>query len=167
MNSLNRVSGERMLAIPDGVFNLVMGQQPPPVPENNGMLQILQLVMAVAAVQLLMMLWSAFTLRRVVRRAPSTVRGWLSIVRYVVAPLAFYLPLALFFLLLVPMLTQITQWPLLLISIPDIGTVALASGVAAVAWVIIRTAAIFGLMRRRTRQVPPQPVAPATNVPAT
>ena len=166
-NSVNRVSGERMETITDGVFNLVMGQQPPPVPENNGMLQILQLVTAVAAVQLLAMIWSAFTLRRVVRRAPGTVRGWLSIARYVVAPLAFYVPLGLFFLVLVPLLAQMPQWRLFLISIPDIATVALVSGVAALAWAIFRTAVMFRVMRRRTPLVAAPAAAPARNVQAT
>jgi hypothetical protein len=167
MNSVNRVSGERMEVITDGVLNLVMGQQPPPVPENNGMLQILQLVTAVAGVQLLAMIWSAFTLRRLVRRAPGTVRGWLSIVRYVVAPLAFYVPLGLFFLLLVPLLAQMPQWQLFLVSIPDIATVALVSGVAALAWVIFRMAVMFRVMRRRTPRVAVPAAAPARNVQAT
>ncbi|HZG65280.1 MAG TPA: hypothetical protein VEZ12_00955, partial [Herpetosiphonaceae bacterium] len=163
----NRVSGERMEVITDGVLNLVMGQQPPTVPENNGMLQILQLVTAVAAVQLLAMIWSAFTLRRLLRHAPGTVRGWLSIVRYVVAPLAFYVPLGLFFLLLVPLLAQMPRWQLFLISIPDIATVALVAGVAALAWAIFRTAMMFHVMRRRTPRVAAPAAAPARNVQAT
>ncbi|HZG65278.1 MAG TPA: serine hydrolase, partial [Herpetosiphonaceae bacterium] len=167
MNSLNRVSAERMLTIADGVLSLVVGQQPPPVPENNGMLQILQLVTAVATVQLLAMIWSAFTLRRLVRRAPGTVRGWLSIVRYVVAPLAFYVPLGLFFLVLVPLLAQMPQWRLFLISIPDIATVALVSGVAALAWAIIRTAVMYRVLRRGTRRVVPPAAVPAANVQTT
>jgi hypothetical protein len=166
-NSVNRVSGERMETITDGVFNLVMGQQPPPVPENNGMLQILQLVTAVATVQLLAMIWSAFTLRRLVRVAPGTVQGWLSIVRYVVAPMVFYVPLGLFFLVFVPMLTQMQQWSLLLISLPDIGTVALVAGVAAFGWVMIRTAVLVRVLRRGTSHVVTPPAASVTPIQTT
>ena len=83
-----------------------------------------------------------------------------------VAPLLFYLLLALVFLGGLPMLFSY-PWPLLLLSLPDMGTVALVCGMAALAWVIIRTAVMFRLLRRGTRQVVPPPTAPARNVQAT
>ena len=161
MNANNRVSGERMFAITDGVLNLVLGQQPPAVPENNGMVDILRAVTALAVVQLLAMIWSAVTLRRLVRSAPGTMGGWLRSVRYVVAPLVVYLLLALVFLMGVPVLVQMQQWPLLLLSLPDLGTVALVAGMAALGWAVIRTAVLLRLLRRGTRPVVSAPPAGA------
>ncbi|HZG68103.1 MAG TPA: serine hydrolase, partial [Herpetosiphonaceae bacterium] len=166
MNSNNRVAPERMLAITDGVLSLVLGQQPPPVPDNWGMVDILRYVTALAMVQLLAMIWSVYTLRRLVRSAPGTVGGWLSIIRYVVAPLVFYLLLALVFLVGVRIIIPY-PWPLLLISFPDLGTVTLVSGVAALGWAIIRTAVLVRLLRRRVPRVVPPPAAHARNVQAT
>ena len=166
MNSLNRVTPERMLTIADGVLSLVVGQQPPAVPSSGLMVLIWRAVMALAVVQLLMMIWSALTLRRLARSTPRAVRGWLSIARYVVAPLLFYLLLALVFLGGLPLIFSYS-WPLLLLSLPDMGTVALVCGVAALGWVIIRTAVMVGLLRRGTPHVVPPPAAPAGNVQAT
>ena len=136
------------------------------MPGNWGLVDILRYVTALAVVQLLAMIWSAYTLRRLVRSAPGTVGGWLSIVRYVVAPLVFYLLLALVFLVGARMIIPY-PWPLLLLSFPDFGTVALVCGVAALGWAIIRTAVLVRLLRRGTPRVVAPPAAPAKNVQAT
>jgi len=168
MNSNNRIAGERMRGIVDGVTSLLLGQQPPPVEPSNGTVDIiLRGILVLAVVQLLAMIWSAYTLRRLVRGAPGAVRGWLSIVRYVVAPLLFYLLLALVFLVGLRTFIIPYPWPLLLLSFPDFGTVALVCGVAALGWAIIRTAVLVRLLRHRTPRVVAPPAAPATHVQAT
>ena len=152
MNANSRISGERMAAITDGVLSLVVGQPPsPPVASTLDLMDIiLRGILALAAMQLLAMIWSAYTLRRLVRGTPGMMGGWLSIVRYVVLPLVFYLLLALVFLVILPMLFRY-QWPLLLLGIPDYGTVALVAGVAALGWAIIRTAVALTALQRRSR----------------
>jgi hypothetical protein len=166
MNANNRISGERMFAITDGVLSLVVGQQPPAVPGNSGMLDVLRAITALAVVQLLMMIWSALTLRRLARSTAGAVRGWRSIARYGVAPLLLYLLLALVFLGGLPLLFSY-PWPLLLLSLPDMGTVALVCGVVALAWAGIRTAVMVRLLRRHAPRVVPATAAPARNVQAT
>ncbi len=166
MNSNNRVAPERMLAIRDGVVSLLHGQQPPPVPGNWGMVDILRAVTALAVVQLLAMFWSAYTLRRLVRGGPGAMGGWLSVMRYVVAPLVFYLLLALVFLMGVRIIVPY-PWPLFLISFPDLGTVSLVSGVAALGWAIIRTAVLVRVLRRGTLPGVDPATVPARDVQAT
>ena len=168
MNANNRISGARMAAITDGVLKLVLGQQPPALVAEPWDLvdTILWGILALAGVQLLAILRSAVTLRRLVRGAPGTVGGWLGIVRYLVAPLVVFLLLALIFLVGVPTLFRYA-WPLLLLSIPDYGTVALVAGVAALGWAVLRTTVLLGVLRRSGWSGDMPPTAGATRAPAT
>ncbi len=151
MNSNNRVTGERMRGIVDGVTSLLHGQQPPAVATSGNGATVVRMIMALAVAQALVMIRSTWTLRRFVRRARGgAVTGWLSMLRHIVLPLALYLLLALTFLLGVPTLFG-WSWALLLLTLPDVGTVALVSGVLALGWAIIRSGVALAALRRRSR----------------
>jgi CubicO group peptidase (beta-lactamase class C family) len=152
MNANNRVEPQRMREIAFGVASLLNGQQPASTEAtNSGATDILRIIVALATGQALTMIWSALTLRRFVRRAAEgNVGGWMSIVRHVVLPLLLYLPLALVFLVGVPMVFR-NPWPVLLLFYPDIGWVALAAGVLALGWTLIRTGIALSMLRTGRR----------------
>jgi hypothetical protein len=149
MNSNNRVAGERMRGIAYGVASLLQGQQPSPIETNSSATDLLRIMVVIAAVQALAMVGSAITLRRFVRRtAKGVVGGWVSLVRQIVLPLLLYLPLALVFLVGVPLIFAY-PWPLLLLTLPDIGWVALIAGVLALGWSLLRTGVVLSALRKR------------------
>jgi CubicO group peptidase (beta-lactamase class C family) len=151
MNSNNRVAGERMRGIAYGVASLLHAQQPAPIETNSSVTNLLRIIVALAAVQAIVMVGSAITLRRFVRRtAEGTRGGWMSVVRQVVLPLLLYLPLALVFLLGVPATIRY-PWPALLLFLPDVGWVALIAGALALGWSIIRTGVVLSALLRRSR----------------
>jgi CubicO group peptidase (beta-lactamase class C family) len=151
MNANNRVAGEHLRAIAYGVASLLHGQQPAPVETNSSATDFLRIIVALAAGQTLVMIWSVITLRRFAGRAvEGGAGGWKSVVRHAVLPLLLYLPLALVFLVGVPMVFRY-PWPMLLIFVPDVGWVALAAGVLALGWSLIRTGVVLGALLRRRK----------------
>lgn len=82
---------------------------------------------------------------------PSSWRR--AIARQIILPLAPHEVLALVFLVGLPQIFKLS-WAAILLVLPDIGAVALASGILALVWSILRTARAFRALRRPGRLHP-------------
>jgi CubicO group peptidase (beta-lactamase class C family) len=166
MNANNRLAGERMRGVVDGVISLLHERQASTAPDTNG-LDVLQVIGGLAILLGIALIWSIMRVRRYARRTPSNASvGWLSILRHIVAPQLLFLLMALVFLLGVPTLLRY-PWPALLLLVPDLGTVALVSGVAALGWAVIRTVLMYPLLRRGTAPVVTSPAVAAKHIQST
>jgi hypothetical protein len=154
-NANNRLTGERMRALIDGVTSLVLGRQPAPVESGGSVLVLIfQIVVGLALVQLGVIAWSMRTIRRWAREPMRRPQGVVAVIWHVLVPLLFHLLLALIFLVGLPL-------ALLGESMPDLGTVAIVSGVIGLGWGIVRTILTVQLLRTRGQSSAVGVVAPA------
>ncbi len=100
------------------------------------------------------------TIRRWAREPMRRPQGVVAVLWHVLVPLGFHLLLALIFLMGLPLLLNLPL-TLLVESTPDLGTVAIVSGVIAAGWAIVRTILVIQLLRTRGRAPTVRSVVPA------
>ncbi len=151
MNANNRLTGERMRAIGDGVAAILMDRELPAVASGgSGFLLIFRIVLALTLLQLGAIAWALVTFQRWSAALARRPRRWWTILRYLVLPLILHLLLGLIFLLGLPLITG-NSLLLTAESVPDLGCVAIASGFLALGWAMVR-----GLLAYRALRAPAQ-----------
>ena len=149
MNANDRLTGERMRAMIEGVTNLMLGRQPAPIETGGGLaVLIFRMVLGLALLQLGMIAWSLRTLRRWSREPACRPHGRLRLLWHVLLPLVFHLLLALLFLVGLPTLFNLPL-SLLTESTPDIGVMAIGSGAIALAWAVVKAVLTLRFLQAR------------------
>jgi hypothetical protein len=150
-----------MRAMVHGVTSLLLERQPAPVESGSSVLMLIfQIVLGLALVQLGVMAWSLRTIRRWTREPARRPQGVVAVLWHVLVPLLFHLLLALIFLMGLPLLMNLPL-SLLVENTPDLGTVAIVSGVIGLGWGIVRTILTVQLLRTRGQSSAVGVVAPA------
>jgi CubicO group peptidase (beta-lactamase class C family) len=149
MNANDRLTGERMRAIIDGVASLMLGRQLAPVETGGGVaVLIFRVVLGLAVVQLGLIGWSLRTLWRWSREPMRRPQGRLRLLWHVLLPLGFHLLLALIFLVGLPALFNLPL-SLLVESTPDLGALAVGGGAIALAWAVVKTVLTLHILLAR------------------
>jgi len=105
------------------------------------------LVLGPAIAQLIGMIWTLASLRRWWANPARRPHGQWGIARHVVAPLVLQGALALVFLVGLPQSFHLS-WTAILLVLPDLGSVALASGILALVWSILGAILAFQVLRQ-------------------
>ena len=144
-----KATGDRRIdQTAEGVASLLLGRQPPAPNGSGGTLLVFYgLVLGPALLQLIAMIWALASLRRWWANPARRPHGRRGIVRHVVAPLVLHGALALVFLVGVPPIFNLS-WTAILLVLPDIGSVALASGILALVWSILGAILAFRVLRQ-------------------
>jgi hypothetical protein len=125
MNASSQINMARNEAIVDGVVSLLHGSVPPAPPANQVVVVLYAVVQIIAAIPLVIVIWSGWTLWRSRTNAPRRPRGWRLIWR-IASVCGLNLLVALLFLVIQPRLFGIGLRGTLLLS-PDIGAIMTAS----------------------------------------
>jgi CubicO group peptidase (beta-lactamase class C family) len=149
MNANDRLTGERMRAMINGVTSLMLGRQPASVETGGGVaVLIFRIVLGLAVLQLGLIGWSLRTLRRWSREPVRRPHGRLRLLLHALLPLGFHLLLALLFLVGLPTLFNLPL-SLLMESTPDLGALAVGSGGIAIVWAVIKTVLMLHILYAR------------------
>jgi hypothetical protein len=147
MNANNRLTGERMRGIVDGVTALLLEREPPAVETGgSGFLLIFRIVLGLALLQLGIIAWSLATFKRWSAALQRRPRSWWAVVWHLVLPLILQLLLGLIFLLGLPLISG-SSLLLMAESTPDLGYVAIASGFIGLGWAMIRAGLAYKILR--------------------
>jgi CubicO group peptidase (beta-lactamase class C family) len=147
-NAQNGLKPELMSGIARGVTSLLLEEEPVPVETGGLKLMVYYAVLVLAAIQLFGVVWSIRQIRRWHARAEDRPRGWRGIVWQVVVPLVLNLAHSFVFLIGLPAMFGATLGYLCL-YVPDFGYTLIVSGSLALAWAIVRTLLVWGLLRER------------------
>jgi CubicO group peptidase (beta-lactamase class C family) len=140
------------------VLNLLLGQQPPPLPRYDlEMLVVMLAGLGACILQIFGMLRSVVLLRRWHAQPERRPRGVRGVALRVGLPLALNLPWALLCLVVVP---QVFETPLAGLLFSDVGLVVVVSGAVALVWGVLR--AVLAFLVLRAQAAPKAAVAPAT-----
>jgi hypothetical protein len=134
-----------MSGIARGVTSLLLGEEPARVESGDLKLMVYYAVLVLAVIQLFGIVWSIRQIRRWRAQPEERPRGWRGIVWQVVVPFVLNLAHGLVFLVGLPAVFSATLGYLCL-YVPDFGYTLIVSGVVALAWGVVRTLLVWGLL---------------------
>jgi hypothetical protein len=149
MNTYSPMLGIRVSRVPSNVLRLLLGQETIPGFEFLSMRIIYVLVMLIPFLHIFAIV---MTLRRVrswqgsTRLSPQT-----QIARYVALPLIWNAAIAYILLVTLPKAFDANISTVILFQ-PDVGWVAVISGIFAIAWGILRTGIVISMLRRTAKR---------------
>ena len=136
----------RTYGMVDGVVAMLQGNPPPAGPANLFML-LYRGIMALAALELIGVGWSARVLRRWWQQpARRPRRGWLALLGRVAVPVGLHALVALIFLIVLPSVIG-ARLGFIVAADPDMGYMMAMGGGLALGWSIIHTLVAIALLR--------------------
>ncbi len=145
MNTYNPMLGFRVSRLPGNVLRMLLGQVPIQLHEMLFRQIVYVLVMLIP---LLHFLAVVMTLRRVRSwRSGSPLSPQTQIVRYVALPLIWNAAIAYVLLVILPKAFEVDISTMILLQ-PDVSWVAVASGVFAIVWGLLRTGIVVSTLRQ-------------------
>jgi CubicO group peptidase (beta-lactamase class C family) len=155
-NGHNALSSDRESTIARGVLGLLVGRQLTSPPVTNANQILLFVLLAVGVLQVLGIARSIVLLRRWHAQPARRPRGLIRVTGRVIVPLAVSLAWALVCLVGLPLLLG-GSLSVLLLTIPDLAVLLVASGVVALAWGVCRAILATRVLRRHDAE----PAVPA------
>jgi CubicO group peptidase (beta-lactamase class C family) len=143
-NANNIPATARFQAIAPGVINLLAGRQPTIKHVYDSLIGH-SIVVGIVVLQIIGMIWSVVLLRRWRSQPQRRPVGWLRRGWHIALPLVLNLLWALLILVGLPRI--FAPLPGLILGIPDLGYMLVASGLVALGWGILRTVLVYFALR--------------------
>lgn len=148
MNTYSPMLGIRVQRLPASVLRMLLGQEIIPGYEFPHMRIIYAVVMLIPLLQLIAVL---ATFRRIREWQTSNAQRptWAQMVRFIALPLIWNVVIAFILLVILPVAFDANLGVVILFQ-PDVGWVAIISGIFAIVWAVLRTGLVISTLRQLT-----------------